>query len=321
MNRRPATTALCLLATIHVIASTLTASGQDGPRKETRPGPLADLVHTGYTRLPLRHVAKDTLLLIEVASGKEKLTLFVDTGASASTITPKAAKRLKLATEPLPNPPDHLVIGQRKMERAVIENLTAGGLALPPYRVHVAELEGIFHPDDLATADGILGSDILTFHSAVIDYSVPCVYLIPPHKILWPKLRGEWELANTTSDGVTTEQRESAPFLVFHEEMGKVTQGRREASGDVKAVEQAKFHKVGMRTVIGLYPDPKTTDAPIPPFTVGILDVEGDMLRVCTANNLKGDESDLANLPKTFEAKKGSGHIVYTFKRVKPEKK
>jgi hypothetical protein len=249
-----------------------------------------------------------------VTVGKEKLTLFVDTGSSVTLLTTAAAKRLKLKTEKSEQPRE-LFATPRKVEEAVLKNVGLGNWEIPRYGVMVADLDGLATKAELDVVDGVLGSDLLTFFSAVLDTEKPAMYIIPPAARLWPKLRGEWVGSEVQTDGrVVKDDGPEEARLSFGEKEGELTI-RLARKWDVTTT--LHIIKSGQRFLFQVQADAMQKHPPL--FSTGMLEVVDDTLRICYPLEPKGDASDFQRLPKAFEGKKGSGHVLFTFTRVKAD--
>jgi hypothetical protein len=287
--------------------------------------PIAKVaLDAGYTEIPLRRGCSEMKLWTTLTLGDQKLKMFLDTGAGPTTLTTQAAKRLKLTLE---KPPDGSliagVLGEHKVSLAVIEGASVGPVPVPPSKVVVGDIAPLLKDNDpdAADGDGVLGIDFFRYFAAVIDCDLPALYIISPVRKAWPILKGTWVLEEFQVDGNTTLlDRPSAHRMTFESTEGKVTvRPDQETLEPVRA--EVQFLKFDARTGVVLLPEKDQKNKSPLPFSLGVIDVQADTLRVCVCRDLKGDESDLVNLPKAFEAKKGSGHVLYTFKRVKAEKK
>jgi hypothetical protein len=146
----PALTAEPLTAAT-LTAATLTAVVQ------LEGGPLPGGRHRGGARIPLeRAVGGDTPVLpFQSAAGPVRLLL--DTGASSTMVTPALARRLGLASKPLPPSRDGLAGGgrdcaQQRPRRTALPPLSLGGLRLEGVEALLLPIAAL--PPEV---DGVLG--------------------------------------------------------------------------------------------------------------------------------------------------------------------
>ena len=316
-------TSLCALCIAHIILLSVDlSSAADHPKaSSTVIGQSA--VDAGYSKVPIRYGCGGQKMWVLLTVGDEKLKMFLDTGAGPTILTTQAAKRLKLKLEKPPADSAVVgVLGAHEVQFALLEGAKIDTLEVPASKVAVGDIAAMLKDADSGATDGdgVFGTDFFRFYSAVIDCDAPALYIISPAKKLWPKLQGIWVLEACETDGVSvTADGRPSPELEFGTKVGQVR--FRTDSGKSEAVlADAELLKFGSWHVVVVNPQKGESASPLF-IRLGLLKVEGDTLRICSAMKLKGDESDWANLPKAFEAKKGSGHVLYTFKRVKAEKK
>ena len=137
-----------------------------------------ELDAAGYSRIDLRRSSTGQLLAT-VRIGGQDMLMILDSGASGTVVDGKAAKRAGLAD---------LVAGEGaagaggRLETHFVDvgSVLVGDVVAQVSRVSVMDLS---HVNDQLLAmgespvDGVLGSDVLTQHAALIDYEAPSVYL------------------------------------------------------------------------------------------------------------------------------------------------
>ena len=127
------------------------------------------------SRVSVRIVEGD-LVLVPVGVGGRVAEFLLDTGSSATLVSPRLAASLLL---PLV---DRVLLttltGERAVPRALIEELCVGRSCLGPRRVTVAELSSLSRLDE--DIDGILGADFLTAFDFYLDVEARALILTEP---------------------------------------------------------------------------------------------------------------------------------------------
>lgn len=137
-----------------------------------------ELSATGFSKIGLRRSGTGQLLATARIAGHEVL-MILDSGASATVLDRESADRLGL---------NELVEGDGaagaggRLETHVVDvgSVLCGDVAVHLDKVFVMDLG---HVNDQLVAlgeprvDGVLGSDVLGQHEALIDYSPPCLYM------------------------------------------------------------------------------------------------------------------------------------------------
>jgi uncharacterized protein (TIGR03067 family) len=119
----------------------------------------------------------------------------------------------------------------------------------------------------------------------------------------WKRLNGTWKLVRVVYDGQELHTPKAGETATIQD--GKVAVRFRGKRGMLTASATLKLDPTT---------SPKSLDATTPSgpgkgrTDLAIYEVKGDTYRVCYGEPR----------PKTFEAKRGSGHALYIYKRVKP---
>jgi uncharacterized protein (TIGR03067 family) len=118
----------------------------------------------------------------------------------------------------------------------------------------------------------------------------------------WKRLGGTWEGVRAVLDGKEVPRPKEKPTATFHDGTYALKEGEK-----VQEEGAARIDPTTAPRSLDLLP----ASGPYKGMTLlGIYEVRGDSCRVCLARPGKPR-------PKAFESKAGSGHELFTFKRVK----
>lgn len=303
------------------------------PAAATDPVPEAlgvSLKKQGYTAIPLTPALDSGFFLLRVTLDEKPFTLLLDTGASYPfTLNKASGKALGIASDTYTweTAPATPAIRSLKYGVGTVEGVTLGGgftvkgrhrvhvvdgLVADPVRVHNSKT----NEDEESRIDGLLGQGFLTQNSAVIDHDTATLYVIPPHLKDGPKWIGRWECSGGEKDGKPHDDLKQNWIDVRADGL-EICLGGESATGVLELLRDSRWKLVLVRSA-ELDPAKATV------YVRGIYDFSDNRLRLCVpdeAVNAKEKRLEGGRLPGVFEAKKGSGHVYYEFKRVKAEKK
>ena len=137
-----------------------------------------ELGAAGYSRIDLRRGGTGQLLAtVRIGSGEALMIL--DSGASATVVDRESADRIGL-TELAPGEGAAGAGGRLETHVVDVGSVSLGEVAVQVDRLCVMDLSHV--NDQLLSigeprVDGVLGSDVLSQHAALIDYSAPRLYL------------------------------------------------------------------------------------------------------------------------------------------------
>ena len=121
-------------------------------------------------------ITEGDLVLVPVRVGGRIAEFLLDTGSSATIVSPRLAESLRL---PLV---DRVLLttltGERAVPRALIDELCVGRSCVGPRRVTVAELSSLSGLDE--RIEGILGADVLTAFDIYLDVEARALMLTEP---------------------------------------------------------------------------------------------------------------------------------------------
>jgi uncharacterized protein (TIGR03067 family) len=286
----------------------LFVAAQVVPAAEPKPTPLGQcLLEQGYTKVPLQSENSGQLLFLPTTVCGQKAKLFLDTGSTDSLLTPALAKRAKLTLSEKYETRIG-VGGKTSVRSARLSDYSIGGLTGPAIVVEVEDDPIVFDPKRGGVeADGLIGSAVLEAFSAVVDFSEPAVYLIEP----WRKekrLQGKWQAKAVVKAGEDLPAAAERTSLVI--EQDKLTMRSGENEQKLKLVVGSLRQKPVNMSLESGEKDKNT---------VGVFEFDGDELRICLRQTKAEKEED--RFPKKFESTKENGFLLFTFTRVKEEKK
>ncbi len=129
-----------------------------------------------FTQLSTGHI------VVQIEMEGNTLSMIVDTGSSGTLISSVIAQELKLKTES--SEEKAMGASSHEIEVSTVDNITLtyqGKFLITEVMIIVMEMEGIntaIQETDDIVIDGILGADILSRTSAVIDYGASELSLI-----------------------------------------------------------------------------------------------------------------------------------------------
>jgi predicted aspartyl protease len=143
------------------------------------PGTVPGFDLSGYRRIPM-HVSDGFNLYVDGSVNGKKARLMVDTGAFATLLHSRFVRGMKIPLRETPFSSSGVNLKQRGVQMATISRLSIGSMDLERNDVGVMNLEGLIHGgllDASPPVAGLLGSEILRRHHAIIDFGTKCLYL------------------------------------------------------------------------------------------------------------------------------------------------
>ena len=140
------------------------------------PGYLKSL---GYIDVPFM-ITRVNLIVIQAKANGREVTLIVDTGASRTCFAESSAARLGLTAGRVEQIAVSFAIEKKTKASSRLESLDIGSLHLTNFETWLVDfsyLNMIVQMKGEEFCDGVLGADILTSKSAVIDYKCRKLYL------------------------------------------------------------------------------------------------------------------------------------------------
>jgi hypothetical protein len=110
--------------------------------------------------------------------GRQTVRLLVDTGCDVTTFD--LALMMKLRYPLKQSTKANTLGGSMEQQTAIVESIRVGDITMGPAMVGCMSLEHVNKPrreHSVPTIDGILGMDLLTRHSAIIDVAKSILYL------------------------------------------------------------------------------------------------------------------------------------------------
>lgn len=147
----------------------------DPDAQGTAPG----VSYAGFSGVPI-HVSSSYNLFVDGALNGKPAKLMVDTGAYGTLLNQRFVHSMKL---PLRNTPfgfSGVNLKQRGVQLATISKFAVGAVDMRSKEVGVIDLAGLVHGgmlDGSPPVAGLLGSEILQRHSAIIDFRTRTLYL------------------------------------------------------------------------------------------------------------------------------------------------
>jgi clan AA aspartic protease (TIGR02281 family) len=132
----------------------------------------------GYIEVPIR-LTRVNHMVVQAKVNGEDVTLIVDTGASRTCIAESCAERLGLISGRV-EPTASLALPKKTKAASRLESLEIGSLRLQDFKTWLVDfsyINMIVQMKGEESCDGVLGGDILTSKSAVIDYKGGKLYL------------------------------------------------------------------------------------------------------------------------------------------------
>ncbi|MEY2585186.1 MAG: hypothetical protein QOD80_1212 [Verrucomicrobiota bacterium] len=143
------------------------------------PGTVPGFDYSGFRRVPM-HVSDGFNLYVDGSVNGQKARLMVDTGAFATLLHSQFVKRMQIPMRDTPFSSSGVNLKQRGVQMATISRLSVGSINLERKDVGVINLEGLIHGGLLNASPpvaGLLGSEILRRHHAIIDFGTKSLYL------------------------------------------------------------------------------------------------------------------------------------------------
>jgi len=143
------------------------------------PGTIPGFDFRGFRRIPM-HVSDGFNLYVDGSVNGKKARLMVDTGAFATLLHSRFVRQMKIPMRDTPFSSSGVNLKQRGVQMATITKLSIGTMDLERKDVGVINLEGLIHGgllDASPPVAGLLGSEILRRHHAIIDFGTKSLYL------------------------------------------------------------------------------------------------------------------------------------------------
>jgi predicted aspartyl protease len=134
---------------------------------------------SGFRRIPM-HVSDGFNLYVDGSVNGKKARLMVDTGAFATLLHSRFVRGMKIPLRETPFSSSGVNLKQRGVQMATISRFSIGSMDLERNDVGVMNLEGLIHGgllDASPPVAGLLGSEILRRHHAIIDFGTKSLYL------------------------------------------------------------------------------------------------------------------------------------------------
>jgi predicted aspartyl protease len=143
------------------------------------PGTVPGFDLSGFRRIPM-HVSDGFNLYVDGSINGRKARLMVDTGAFATLLHSRFVRGMRIPLRETPFSSSGVNLKQRGVQMATISRLSIGSMDLERKDVGVINLEGLIHGgllDASPPVAGLLGSEILRLHHAIIDFGTKNLYL------------------------------------------------------------------------------------------------------------------------------------------------
>jgi predicted aspartyl protease len=143
------------------------------------PGTVPGFDTSGFRRIPM-HVSDGFNLYVDGSVNGKAARLMVDTGAFATLLHSRFVRRMQIPMRETPFSSSGVNLKQRGVQMATISRLSIGSMNLEHKDVGVINLEGLIHGGLLDASPpvvGLLGSEILRLHHAIIDFGTNSLYL------------------------------------------------------------------------------------------------------------------------------------------------
>jgi len=143
------------------------------------PGTVPGFDLGGFRRIPM-HVSDGFNLYVDGSINGKAARLMVDTGAFATLLHTRFVRRMQIPMRETPFSSSGVNLKQRGVQMATISRLSIGSMNLERNDVGVINLEGLIHGGLLDASPpvvGLLGSEILRLHHAIIDFGTNSLYL------------------------------------------------------------------------------------------------------------------------------------------------
>ena len=143
------------------------------------PGSVPGFDLSGFRRIPM-HVSDGFNLYVDGSVNGKKARLMVDTGAFATLLHSRFVRGMRIPMRETPFSSSGVNLKQRGVQMATIARFSIGSMDLDRKDVGVINLEGLIHGgllDASPPVAGLLGSEILRRHHAIIDFGTKNLYL------------------------------------------------------------------------------------------------------------------------------------------------
>jgi predicted aspartyl protease len=143
------------------------------------PGTVPGFDLSGFRRIPM-HVSDGFNLYVDGSVNGKKARLMVDTGAFATLLHLQFVRGMRIPMRDTPFSSSGVNLKQRGVQMATIARFSIGSMDLARNDVGVINLEGLIHGgllDASPPVAGLLGSEILRRHHAIIDFGTKTLYL------------------------------------------------------------------------------------------------------------------------------------------------
>jgi predicted aspartyl protease len=144
----------------------------------TVPGPVPGFDFRGFRRIRMQE-SEGSNLYVRGSINGTKARLMVDTGAPGTLLHSKFVVRMKIPTQKSRFNSIGVNVPESRLHLANITKLSIGPMNMPGSRVGVIDLQGVIHNglDASPPIVGLLGSQMLRDHHAIIDFGTKSLYL------------------------------------------------------------------------------------------------------------------------------------------------
>ena len=143
-------------------------------------GGVPGLDYRGYARVPM-HVSAGNNLYVDGRFNGRRAKLMVDTGAFSTLFHQSFISRMKIPLRESDIVSEGLNMEQRDIHFATISRFSVGSVHMRNKKVGVTNLGGLvrggLHEESSPPVAGLLGSEILQRHNAIIDFGTKTLYL------------------------------------------------------------------------------------------------------------------------------------------------
>ena len=143
------------------------------------PGTVPGFDLSGFQRIPMQ-VSDGFNLYVDGSINGRKARLIVDTGAFATLLHSRFVRGMRIPLRETPFSSSGVNLKHRGVQMATISHFAIGSMNLDRKDVGVINLEGLIHGgllDASPPVAGLLGSEILRRHHAIIDFGTKSLYL------------------------------------------------------------------------------------------------------------------------------------------------
>ena len=143
------------------------------------PGNVPGFDLSGFRRIPM-YVSDGFNLYVDGSINGRKARLMVDTGAFATLLHSRFVRGMRIPLRETAFSSSGVNLKHRGVQMATISRFSIGSMDLDRKDVGVINLEGLIHGgllDASPPVAGLLGSEILRRHHAIIDFGTKSLYL------------------------------------------------------------------------------------------------------------------------------------------------